>query len=485
MATPETIKKIKGIQFALYSPQDILDNAVCEITTIDLYERNEPKFNGLFDIRMGVIDSSYLCGTCSGSVSDCQGHFGCIKLVKKCYVPHYIKTILRLVQVVCVKCSSILPNTPNTAIQSKKGSVRFNGYTASIKERGCCSECLHVQPKITRDNIQLFTGYTPTEKTPMTGDECFDILSKITDANCKLLGFDPKYSRPEWMVLSVLPVGPPCIRPSVFHDGGMRSECDLTYKYIDILKCNKALSTELDRFDTDVSKYTDQLNELVDTSKEEVQMKLEAFITKKNKIIEDRYNHLQIHITTVMNNKLSNVPVSQNRSNRPFKCFTEKLTSKHGRVRGNLMGKRVDFSARSVITPDPTLSVEELGVPIEIAKKMTMNELVNQYNIRHLQSIVDNGLDQYPGALYITRNKQKYALKVLFTQLKNESNPHREKFRDILQIRPGDFVERHLMDGDYVLFNRQPSLHKQSMMAHKVRVLPELTFRLNPNACTP
>ena len=138
------------------------------------------------------------------------------------------------------------------------------------------------------------------------------------------------------------------------------------------------------------------------------------------------------------------------------------------------MGKRVDFSARSVITPDPNIDIDELGVPIKIAMNLTFPEIVNEYNIDELYRLVYNGNDTYPGAKYIRKNEGNGYRTIRLKNLKKEN----------IVLKYGDIVDRHLRNGDYVLFNRQPSLHKMSMMAHKVRVMQYETFRLNV-CCTP
>ena len=492
MASKTNVKRIKGIQFSLSNPADILKYSVCEVSTLDLYEKNEPNFNSLFDTRMGIVDTKYKCSTCEHPIQTCPGHFGHINLVRKVYVPHYLKTIVRLLQIVCTSCSKILKEDP---VNAKKNAVKFNTFYNNTKEKTLCVHCGEIQPKISRDNITVYfsnvnNGGNSKEKIILTAEECYNILEMISDEDCIKLGFNVELSRPEWMIFSVVPVGPPCIRPSVFHDGGTRSECDLTYKYIDIIKCNTALKVELDRRTHDIAKKREELN----LGEDETNDEFDAFIVKRDKIIEDRFNHLQIHVITVMNNKLTNVPISQNRSNRPFKCFTDKIVSKHGRIRGNLMGKRVDYSARSVITPDPMISIDELGVPVEMAMKLSINELVNKYNFEKLQKMVDNGPSIHPGALFITKNDKKISLHVVEKQIAaltekgilTEAEEKRLKyFKEMRIIEHGDYVERHIANGDYVLFNRQPSLHKMSMMAHRVKVLLGQTFRLNPNVCTP
>jgi DNA-directed RNA polymerase II subunit RPB1 len=262
------------------------------------------------------------------------------------------------------------------------------------------------------------------------------ILRRITDEDAEILGFCPKFNRPEWMICTVLPVPPPCVRPSVRNDTGVRKEDDLTHKLSDIIKYNAIVKDKI--------------------------VKGASYDT-----IEWHTSVLQQHVATLIDNTGSFV--SKDRTGRVFRTICDRLNRKEGRIRGNLMGKRVDFSARTVITPDPNISIDELGVPIKIAMNLTFPEVVNRFNIDEMYRYVRNGPDVYPGAKHIRKGSRTIRL--------------RGNNRESLELVYGDIVERHLLNGDYVLFNRQPSLHKMSMMAHRVRVMPHNTFRLNVCVC--
>jgi DNA-directed RNA polymerase II subunit RPB1 len=150
-----------------------------------------------------------------------------------------------------------------------------------------------------------------------------------------------------------------------------------------------------------------------------------------------------------------------------------RLNSKNGRIRGNLMGKRVDYSARSVITGDPNLSIKQLGVPMKIAKNLTKPMTVNDMNHDFLMKLVQNGPDVYPGAKILQRKN-------------GDSISLRNVDRASIHLENGDIVHRHMMDGDAVLFNRQPSLHRMSMMCHIVKVMAKGdTFRMNVGCTRP
>lgn len=181
-------------------------------------------------------------------------------------------------------------------------------------------------------------------KQPMSAERVHEIFRQISDEDCEAMGLNPTYARPDWMVLTVLPVPPPNVRPSVSMDGNAtRSEDDLTHKLAEIIRANTNLRKQLANGAPThvVSEFTDLL---------------------------------QFHISSYFDNTVAGQPRATMKTGRPVKSISERLKGKGGRIRGNLMGKRVDFSARSVITPDPNLSVDQLGVPWSIALNMTFPE---------------------------------------------------------------------------------------------------------------
>jgi len=174
-----------------------------------------------------------------------------------------------------------------------------------------------------------------------------------------------------------------------------------------------------------------------------------------------------------MDNDISGAATQKHKSGKPIKAIRARLKGKEGRLRGNLMGKRVNFSARSVITPDPNLALDQLGVPKHIATIMTVPEVVTIHNQNKLRQLVERGANQWPGAKYIRRIDDKL---IDLSSFPNRTDQH---------LEPGYIVERHLQDNDLVIFNRQPSLHKMSLMGHRIRVLEFFTFRLNLSVTSP
>jgi DNA-directed RNA polymerase II subunit RPB1 len=276
----------------------------------------------------------------------------------------------------------------------------------------------------------------------------YRLLRRISDEDVDFMGFSRLWCRPDWMMCTVMAIPPPQVRPSVLQDNNQRSEDDLTQKLIDIIKTNGTLSEKIAK-------------------------------GAKKKAIDEWTTLLQYHVATLVDNDIPGVAQSAQRSGRPLKSLQQRLGTKEGRIRNNLQGKRVEFSARSVITPDPNISVEELGVPLKVAMNLTFPERATAYNIDRLYALVQNGPDKYPGAKSVQRagtgsdgsSGRMISLKHVNTKT--------------IQIYEGDIVNRHLLDGDAVLFNRQPSLHRMSMMCHRVRVLPYSTFRLNVSVTKP
>jgi DNA-directed RNA polymerase III subunit RPC1 len=191
------------------------------------------------------------------------------------------------------------------------------------------------------------------------------------------------------------------------------------------------------------------------------------------KMVAEDWEFLQIQAAQFINGEVPGVPRSLAGS-KAIRGLCQRLKGKQGRFRGNLSGKRVDFSARTVISPDPNLKVDQVGVPIHVAKIMTFPERVNRYNIEKLRECVRNGPEVHPGANFI-----RDATGIV------KSLAYGDRNRVATSLKMGDIVERHMLDDDVVLFNRQPSLHKMSIMCHRAKVMPWRTFRFNECACTP
>ena len=519
----QTPKVLGGIDFGLMDPETYRDMSATKVITADTYDDDGyPIDMGLMDPRLGVIDPGLECRTCGSHSGSCNGHFGHIELAAPVIHVGFTKLIRRLLRSTCRECGKLaLDEAQRDEFRDRYeraqelGDDEHDVLKAAVRQARKASTCpfcgepqadikhekpttyYEVQDVLSGDYSERIAaamqpdeeeddpGTSPqelAEKTDIALDRVNEIMAgefrprkedrraiekaldvdlteedmnklmpsdirdwfeDIPGEDLEVLGIDSEHSRPEWMILTVLPVPPVTTRPSITLDNGQRSEDDLTHKLVDIIRINQ-------RFMENREAGAPQL------------------------IIEDLWELLQYHVTTFVDNEISGTPPARHRSGRPLKTLSQRLKGKEGRFRGSLSGKRVNFSARTVISPDPTLSLNEVGVPDRVAKEMTQTLNVTERNVEEARQYVRNGPEAHPGANYVRRPDGR-RLKV------TEKN-----CEELAEKVEADWeVNRHLVDGDIVIFNRQPSLHRMSIMAHEVVVMPYKTFRLNTVVCPP
>jgi len=531
MSQGQAPKQIGSLSFGLMDPEEYREMSATKVITADTYDDDGfPIDMGLMDPRLGVIDPGLECKTCGKHSGSCNGHFGHIELAAPVIHVGFSKLIRRLLRGTCRECSRLcLTDDEADEFRSQLRTTRSLGEDlgdvtkAAIRQARKASRCPHCGEKqydiqhekpttyyevqevlsaeysekiaaamegrpvgdededdaeerepmaptdvaeetgidVSRINEIMSGDFRPTKEDRKALEKALDVdlteedmnklmpsdirdwFEDIPDEDIETLGIDASKSRPEWIILTVLPVPPVTARPSITLDNGQRSEDDLTHKLVDIIRINQ-------RFMENREAGAPQL------------------------IIEDLWELLQYHVTTFMDNEISGTPPARHRSGRPLKTLSQRLKGKEGRFRGSLSGKRVNFSARTVISPDPTLSLNEVGVPDRVASEMTQTMNVNERNLDDARRYVANGPENHPGANYVRRPDGR-RLKV------TEKNC--EELAEKVQV--GWEVSRHLIDGDIVIFNRQPSLHRMSIMAHEVVVMPYKTFRLNTVVCPP
>ncbi len=416
-----TTTKIKSIEFGLLSPNMIKSLATVRISTSDLYDADGyPVDGGVMDPRMGVVDPGLRCRTCGGTIGDCPGHFGYLELAKPIIHVMYTKQIHQLLKATCHSCGRILNKNATSLDNASKNTPKK------------CPYCKHVNKKITF--AKPYTFYV--DKEELNPEQIRELFEKIPDEDLERIGF--RGGRPEWLILTLFPIPPVTVRPSITLETGERSEDDLTHKLVDIVRINQSLRENID-------------------------------IGAPEFIINDLWELLQYHVATYFDNELTGIPQARHRSGRPLKGIIQRLKAKEGRIRGNLLGKRVNFSSRTVISPNPTISINEIGIPEQVAKELTIPESVTELNIKRIRDLIKN-----EKVNYVTRPDGR---KIKVTK---------DNKKDLIEnIGLGWSVDRQLQDGDIVLYNRQPSLHRVSIMVHKVKVMPHRTFSMNPSVCAP
>lgn len=483
-------KKLKQVKFDILTQREIKENAVCVV--------NETKILGLnsvYDLRMGaqIKDNKWVnCMTCNETM-DCTGHFGKVELNVPICHPLYLEYIRLYLSYFCQYCFALLITKDQYKL------LKFDKYNITTKLRllsefilkiKTCHNCNNIVPiyiKDDDDNKIYYYYMDKKNKVEITPSEIENIFGKIDQNDLKLL--DIKIN-PLDLIFNDFPVLPPCSRPSVTMDGKMCDD-DLTYKYIDIVKINNKLKEKL--------------------------------AEKKKKEFIDVLN---FHIKTMFDNHKNKAKQITNK--RPIKCLRSRIVGKGGRFRHDLSGKRVDFCGRTVFDIDPCLGINQVGLPMEWKKELTFPEHVNINNLDYWQKEVNNGKVKV-----IIRNNVKinleYASKQKSTKLEwgdkvlrngKEIHPYRYKMlkgkKFILQpndkikglrenngkysviittpklelnkfvkVQVDDICERELKDGDWILFNRQPSLHKYSILANQAKFINSKTIRLRPSLCGP
>jgi DNA-directed RNA polymerase II subunit RPB1 len=480
----EDIRSIESIDISVLSNDEILRMSALGKDSIgidipDLYDNMEPKRGGLIDTRMGTTNNDTDCSTCGLSSTYCVGHFAHISLAEPIFHMGYIHFVKKILSCICLKCSKLLvyKNEDELAdmLKHKSGRARFSDIRNIAKNvtycqkpnYGCGTPVSKIKLEVKKSTATVLM-YSETNLTNMPTEEgtyegkkkirqiltpeiCYDILKNISDVDCMIMGIDPKKTRPEDMIIKIFPVPPVAVRPSTKADflASSTMEDDLTHKLADIIKCNVR-----------IRRYKEAANE--------------------GKHTQDNAILLQYHGSTYIDNESLSLPKAEQRG-KQTKSLNSRLKGKEGRIRGNLMGKRVDFSARTVITPDPTIDINEMGVPKKVAMNLTFPEVVTQQNIDRLQQLVKNGRYKYPGANFVfPASSMEKGRKLHQIDLRYR--------KDKVDLRYGDVVERHIVTGDIVLLNRQPTLHKLSMMGHRIKVLENddlSTFRLNVAVTTP
>ncbi|MCX8204902.1 MAG: DNA-directed RNA polymerase subunit A', partial [Candidatus Nezhaarchaeota archaeon] len=356
------LKKIKEAQFGLLSPDEVRKLSVFQVVTPDTYDEDgTPIDTGLVSRRLGTIEPGQRCQTCGNGVGECVGHFGHIELARPVVHVGFAKFIQQLLQATCPKCGRVSIQSEDLykyrELREKKPRlwelIKQRVANRLFKRAMKTMECPHCHTQ--KSKIRLEKPTTFYEKTKEGERRLLPVeirarLELIPDEDYELLGFNPKVARPEWCILTVLPIPPVAVRPSITLESGIRSEDDLTHKLVDIVRINEKLKEQLE-------------------------------LGAPMAIIEELWDLLQYHVTTYFDNEVSGIPPARHKSGRALRTLAQRLRGKEGRFRSSLSGKRVDFSARTVISPDPNLSINEVGVPIDVAKILTIQERDTEGNL--------------------------------------------------------------------------------------------------------
>ena len=488
------VRTISQVCFGMQSPQQIQQCANMQVVAKNLYNQDSkrtPVTHGALDRRMGTSSKDRNCETCGEDLYKCIGHYGYIDLELPVFHVGYFRCIIQVLQCICKDCSRILMKPEMAQMYRERIRKKDMAYLSKkalrkkiidiCKKISVCPYCGGMNGVVKKCGL-LKISHEKFRNLKKTSDivtnklaeyeeageknkemqamvptsalihvlnplEILSLFNRIADEDVILLLMDSSAAAPSSMILTRVSVPPLCIRPSVISDlKSGTNEDDVTMKLTEIVFLNDVITKHRQSGAT-------------------------------AKMIQDDWDFLQLQCALHINSQLSGIPADK-APKKYTRGFVQRLKGKQGRFRGNLSGKRVDFSSRTVISPDPNLRIEEVGVPIYIAKVLTYPEKVNPANIELMRKLVINGSEAHPGANFI-----------------ETTGPDGKKMRRFLKygkrieiakdLKHGDLVERHMMDGDVVLFNRQPSLHRISIMSHKAKIMENRTFRFNECVCTP
>ncbi|XP_041451334.1 DNA-directed RNA polymerase III subunit RPC1 [Drosophila obscura] len=482
-------KKISHVQFGISGADEIQQESLVRITSKNLYQgQRQPVPSGVLDRRMGISTKDAICETCGHGLNECIGHFGYLDLALPVFHIGHFRATINILQMICKSCAQVMLKLEDRLLFEKKlhnpnfsylGKKALHAQMlAKAKKVTKCPHCgtanggvkkgpgllkilydpykgrkvdslftsnmdeMLRSTEFNRDlNLTLSNYSTAEELTPLM---VLDLFEQIPQSDVALLGMCSRGAHPKHLIVTRVFVPPACIRPSVLSEvKAGTTEDDLTMKQSEILLINDVIQRHM------------------------------ATGGKIELIYED-WDFLQLHVALYFHSEISGIPINM-APKKTTRGIVQRLKGKQGRFRCNLSGKRVDFSGRTVISPDPNLMINQVGVPVRVAKILTYPERVNLANIRHMKQLVRNGPCTHPGANYVQQRGSSFKKYLAYG--------NREKVAQ--ELKCGDIVERHLCDNDIVLFNRQPSLHKMSIMCHRAKVQPQRTFRFNECTCTP
>lgn len=443
------VKRIKSLQFRILSPEEIENMSYLLVTNTEGINNGITKSESAYDLKLGTIGRER-CKTCGANSETECGHYGHIRLSKPVFNVCFMPTILKIFRCLCFKCGKLLIDDEKfPEILSLPKSKRIKKCSTLVKDKEC-PECKSTNPKFdVKDvyNLSWNDGDGSGKKEVYIPPEfVLERFKLLTDDEIELFGFSPKFSRPEWFIVRNVLLIPPTNRPIVQNARGDKSEDNMFKLYQLIIKYNTILAQE-------IAKHSGPIT-IDDYQKTALGFR-------------PNFEALSFSVASMMTDKVTKTTKLVTKSGK-VESVKETIKGKKGWIKNNCMGKRVDYSGRTVIAPAEDQDVDVFSIPRYFAKTLCFPDRVNQYNIEFLRERIIIGEEGYPGAQSIILNENGKSSKKTLVKMPEAA---RKALAEKLSF--GSIVNRHLVDGDVVIFNRQPSLHKYSFMGVKIKVLPE------------
>lgn len=437
---------VEASRLSILSHEELEALAVCEVNVPELEGRCTPN-----DHRMGTLEECRLCSTCKQTNIDCPGHLGIIRLNRWYLHVKFSETAIRILMCICNSCGECLLTEMVMKYQGllelpllvrikkmseicAKQRCTKRHYDAEGKYYPCVPNPTYF-PQKAKDGYIVMCEYENPElkgnkiAIEKSIEEIYDIFCRIPAESSKLLGFDGK-TKPKDFIMRSLAVPPPCARVYVIREGEISHDY-LTTCYADIARYNNIVGQKMIEEGEDVE------------------------VQKKNAV-----RNLYFYISHLIDNSDGRYTRSLD---EPIQSICERLTPKGGYIRGASMGKRVDFSGRSVLGPHNSIKFDQVVCPYIMKFIHTTPVYVCDFN---LEAIIK--MYELKEITYITFGS-------------GELKGRRFKIMDTTRVKylpkVKDLVERIGMDGDEILFNRQPTLHKQSIMGHSAIYSPDENYK--------
>ena len=443
--------EFSSVSFGIHGDQENEIDAVGKVMYMDSVRNGIPFPGGISDRSMGTSSHDYNCSTCKYTKKFCPGHFNVLYLNYPVLSPFFLKEIIKWLKIICFNCGKIIIPVKKLPIRKDKILTEYVKLsTRATNKNIICVNCSSVHPYITKDKsdpVSIIMEFYDTKNTssrnqpvvrlPLNPHLIRTVFNKISDETVINMG-KPLISHPKKFIISSLRIPPVTIRPDIRKMGAGRSNNnDLTVLLQTIVRINDELPVEIPS--------------AVD---KELQIKIHNICLAVHDLIKGSSGTGKRSIV--------------NNSKKPLMSIAKRFPRKYGRIRRNLLGRRANHMARSFITCDPYLKIDEVGVPISIARNLQFPEIVREYNYDQMLIYFMNGTKRYPGC----------------TKIKKVSNGKTYFVDKVAKLEIGDTIYRDMVNGDIVCFNRQPSLEPSSISSMKVVIMEHgETFRINLSAC--